>query len=154
MMTTTPTDSRYVRPGWFTRHLANPAARQLARWGKAPKGLRELRVPRRTSGGWQTTPVNLLVLDGRRYLVAPRGATQWVRNIRAGGTAELRLGRQVEPIAVTELDDPDKPEILRAYLREWKAEVKVFFDGIDEDSSDRELAAIAPGFPVFEVQPA
>lgn len=117
----------------------------------APKGLRQLAVRGRTSGEWRTTPVNLLELHGQRYLVAPRGQTEWVRNIRVAGGGELRLGRSVEPFTVTEVADADKPAVLRAYLAEWKAEVKVFFDGIDERSSDAELLAIAPGFPVFAV---
>ena len=148
---TTVTNERYLRPGWFTTNVANRAARRLARWGVAPKGLRQLAVRGRTSGEWRTVPVNLLELDGQRYLVAPRGHTEWVRNIRVAGGGELRLGRTVEPFTVTEVADADKPAVLRAYLAAWKAEVKVFFDGIDERSSDDDLVAVAPGFPVFAV---
>jgi deazaflavin-dependent oxidoreductase (nitroreductase family) len=146
--------TRYLQPGWFTKHVANRVARRLARLGWSPKGLRQLAVRGRTSGEWQNVPVNLLELDGKRYLVAPRGQTQWVRNIRAAGGGELRVGRQVEAIAVTELADADKPPMLREYLARWGAEVKMFFVGIDADSSDEELRRIAPGFPVFEVRPA
>jgi deazaflavin-dependent oxidoreductase (nitroreductase family) len=145
------TTERYLRPGWFTKHVANRLARRLARMGVAPKGLRQLAVRGRTSGEWRTTPVNLLELDGRRYLVAPRGHTEWVRNIRVAGGGELRLGRKVEPIQVRELADEDKPAILRAYLVAWKAEVKAFFSGIDEHSTDEQLLEVAPGFPAFEV---
>jgi hypothetical protein len=148
------TESRYLQPGWFTKHVANRAARRLARLGWSPKGLRQLAVKGRTSGEWQTVPVNLLELDGKRYLVAPRGQTQWVRNIRVAGGGELRVGRQVEVIGVAELADGAKPPVLREYLVRWGAEVKMFFVGIDKDSSDDELGRIAPGFPVFEVQPA
>jgi deazaflavin-dependent oxidoreductase (nitroreductase family) len=152
--TTNPTEHRYIRPGWFTRHVANRFVRRLARMGMGPLGLRQLAVRGRSSGQWQTVPVNLLELDGQRFLVAPRGQTQWVRNIRVAGTAELRLGRRVEPIAVDELDDAAKPEVLREYLRRWKAEVKMFFDGIDEHATDEQLLAVAPGFPVFAVRAA
>ncbi|MDQ2650153.1 MAG: nitroreductase family deazaflavin-dependent oxidoreductase [Actinomycetota bacterium] len=145
------TSDRYLRPGWFTKHVANRAARRLARMGVAPKGLRQLAVRGRTSGEWRSVPVNLLELDGARYLVAPRGHTEWVRNIRVAGGGELRLGRKVEPIRVRELADEDKPAILRAYLVAWKAEVKMFFSGIDEHSTDEQLLEVAPGFPVFEV---
>lgn len=147
-MSSTATD-RYLRPSWFTQHVANRAARRLARWGLGPLGLRQLAVPRRTSGGWQTVPVNLLELDGRRYLVAPRGETQWVRNLRAAGTGELRLGRRVEAVRAEELADGDKADVLREYLRRWRAEVKVFFGDLDADASDERLLAVAPGFPVF-----
>jgi deazaflavin-dependent oxidoreductase (nitroreductase family) len=142
---------RYIRPGWLTRRVLNPAVGRLARLGLSPKGLRELRVRGRRSGEWRTTPVNLLELDGRRYLVAPRGTTEWVRNIRVAGGGELRLGRRCEEIAVRELDDVAKPDLLREYLHRWKGEVKVFFDGIDEHATDAQLAELAPGFPVFEV---
>jgi hypothetical protein len=99
----------------------------------------------------RTTPVNLLTVDGERYLVAPRGVTQWVRNIRVTGEAELRLGRRVEPIRVEELSDDEKPAILRAYLKRWKFEVGVFFDGVDASASDETLRGIAPGYPVVRV---
>jgi deazaflavin-dependent oxidoreductase (nitroreductase family) len=155
-LTATPaTDHpRYLAPGWFTRHVANRAVRRLARLGLSPKGLRELRVRGRRSGDWRTTPVNLLEHRGHRYLVAPRGTTEWVRNLRVAQGGELRVGRRVERFAATELSDVDKPEILRAYLRRWKAEVKIFFDDVDEHASDEQLAELAPGFPVFELRDA
>ena len=83
--------------------------------------------------------------------VAPRGQTQWVKNVRAGGDAELRLGKQIEVIHPVEVPDADKAPILREYVRRWKAEVGQFFDGIDASSTDEELLGIAPGFPVFRL---
>ncbi len=98
----------------------------------------------------RTTVVNLLVLDGRSYLVAPRGTTEWVRNLRAaGGTGELRIGRRVETFHATELDDAEKAPVIRAYLHEWKWEVGQFFEGLSARASDEEIEAVAPGFPVF-----
>ena len=149
----TATD-RYLRPTWFTQHVLNRTIRRLARLGLSPKGLRELQVRGRTSGEWRTTAVNLLEVDGQRYLVAPRGHTQWVRNIRVAGEGRLRLGRRVEAIAVRELADEEKLPVLREYLVRWRSEVKVFFEGLDVDATDAELAGIAPGFPAFEVLPA
>ena len=113
---------------------------------------RLLAVRGRKTGEWRTTTVNLLTRDdGARYLVAPRGHTQWVRNIRAAGGGELRLGRKVEPFTVTEVPDPDKVPVLRLYLKRWGWEVGKFFEGVNKNSSDAELAAIAPGFPVFRI---
>jgi deazaflavin-dependent oxidoreductase (nitroreductase family) len=149
--TTTPAAARYLAPGWFTRHVMNRGIRRLARLGLAPAGLRELRVRGRRSGQVRSVPVNLLELEGRRYLVAPRGTTEWVRNLRAAGEAELRVGRRVEAVRATELDDAEKPPILREYLRRWKAEVNAFFRDLDETSSDERVAEVAAGFPVFEV---
>jgi deazaflavin-dependent oxidoreductase (nitroreductase family) len=111
-----------------------------------------LRVRGRSSGEWRETPVNLLTLDDTRYLVAPRGITQWVKNLRVAGEGELVLGRHVEPFAATEIADDDKVEILRAYLKRWKAEVGVFFDGVSAKSSDSELRRISPDHPVFVVR--
>ena len=96
-------------------------------------------------------PVNLLTLESHRYLVAPRGETQWVRNLRAAGTGELRVGKRVESFRGIEVADADKPPVLRAYLRRWKMEVGVLFDGVSADSPDDDVARIAPDHPVFRV---
>ncbi|HJY74056.1 MAG TPA: nitroreductase family deazaflavin-dependent oxidoreductase, partial [Streptosporangiaceae bacterium] len=121
------------------------------RQGISVLGSRVLAVKGRTSGQWRTTPVNLLTHDGRRYLVAPRGETQWVRNLRAVGTGELRVGRRAEGFRGRELADDEKVPVLRAYLRRWKAEVGIFFEGTGPDSSDDQIRAIAPRHPAFEV---
>ena len=141
----------YQEPGWFTRHVFNPTVALLTRAGVSVWGSRELRVRGRTSGEWRTTPVNLLTHDGEQFLVAPRGVTQWVRNLRVAGTGELRVGKRTETFTATELVDADKVPILRAYLKRWKAEVGVFFDGVSADSSDDELRRIAPDHPVFRL---
>jgi len=141
-----------VAPGWFTRNVFNRTVALLTRLGVSVWGSRVLAVRGRKSSEWRMTPVNLLTVEGRRYLVAPRGTTQWVRNIRVAGSGELRLGRKVEPITVSELDDDEKPSILRAYLKRWRAEVGVFFDGTGPDATDEELRRIAPGHPVFRLE--
>jgi deazaflavin-dependent oxidoreductase (nitroreductase family) len=143
-------EARYVRPGRSTAIFNNVVA-GFTRAGISIWGSRVLAVRGRSSGEMRTTPVNLLTVDGVRYLVAPRGVTQWVRNIRVAGAAELRLGRKVEPIRVTELSEAEKPAILRAYLRRWKFEVGVFFDGVDASASDETLREIGPKHPVFRI---
>jgi deazaflavin-dependent oxidoreductase (nitroreductase family) len=142
--------ARYVRPGRATA-LFNNVVAGFTRMGISVWGSRVLAVRGRTSGEMRTTPVNLLTVDGERYLVAPRGVTQWVRNIRVAGEAELRIGRRVERIRVEELADAEKPAILRPYLRRWKFEVGVFFDGVDASASDEELRQVGPKHPVFRV---
>ena len=142
---------RYVEPGWFTRHVFNPTVALLTRMGVSVWGSRELRVRGRTSGEWRTTPVNLLTVDGEQFLVAPRGLTQWVKNLRVAGTGELRVGRHTESFRATEMADEEKVPILRAYLKRWKAEVGVFFDGVSGDSPDDDLRRIAPDHPVFRI---
>jgi deazaflavin-dependent oxidoreductase (nitroreductase family) len=145
-------EPRYVRPGWITKHVFNPIVALLTRAGVSVWGSRELRVRGRKTGEWRTTPVNVLTYEGNRYLVAPRGVTQWVRNLRATEEGELRVGRRTERFRATELPDEERPPILRAYLERWKAEVGVFFGGVGADSSDEELRRISPDHPVFRIE--
>jgi len=144
---------RYVKPSAIDRAF-NGLIQLLTRLGVSIYGSRVLAVRGRKSGEWRTVPVNLLVHEGTRYLVAPRGETEWVRNMRAAGGGELRVGRRAEPFTATELADADKPPVLRAYLKRWKFEVGVFFDGVGADASDAKLLEIAPGYPVFRVTPS
>jgi deazaflavin-dependent oxidoreductase (nitroreductase family) len=150
MPSTDDAATHYRRPGWFTRNVVNPALAGLTRLGVSVRGSRVLEIPGRTSGEPRRTPVNLLTLDGREYLVAPRGHTQWVRNLRANeGRLDLLLGRGRTHRVATELVDDTKIPVLRAYLRRWKTETGQFFDGVDADASDEQLRAIAPRHPVF-----
>jgi deazaflavin-dependent oxidoreductase (nitroreductase family) len=143
--------AHYVEPDRFTTKVFNPIVARLTRWGISVWGSRVLEVPGRVSGEIRSTPVNVLTIADRRYLVAPRGTTQWVRNVRAAGSCELCVGRRREHVELVEVADADKPEILRAYLRRWKWEVGQFFDGVGPDSSDAELLDAAPKHPVFEI---
>jgi deazaflavin-dependent oxidoreductase (nitroreductase family) len=145
--------AHYRAPGWFTRNVFNRAVAFLTGRGVSVLGSRVLAVKGRASGQWRTTPVNLLEVGGRRYLVAPRGETQWVRNLRAAGAGELRLGRRTERFGCRELADEEKVPVLRAYLRRWKAEVGIFFEGVGPDSADEQIRAIAAKHPAFEVLP-
>ncbi len=146
-------ETHYREPGWFTRNVFNRSIAFLTRHGVSVLGSRVLAVKGRSSGEWRTTPVNLLELDGRRYLVSPRGEGQWVRNLRQAGTGELRVGKKVEPFRGRELSDDEKVAVLRAYLKRWKFEVGVFFERVGPDSTDEELRAISPRHPAFEVLP-
>ena len=145
------TAPRYLVPDSFTRRVFNPLVAGLTRLGLSLMGSRILEVRGRTSGELRTTVVNLLTVDGVRYLVAPRGETQWVRNVRAAGTGTLRVGRRTEAFAADELADEAKPAIIRAYLKAWAWEVGRFYDGLGKDSTDAEIAVVAAGFPVFRI---
>ena len=147
-------EARYIKPKSATNFF-NDTVGRLTKMGISIYGSRVLYVRGRKSGEWRSTPVNPLRLaDGTRYLVAPRGNTQWVRNLRVVGGGELRIGRKAEPFTATEITDDDKPAILRAYLKRWKWEVGVFFDGVDAKAPEQKLREIAPGYPIFRIEPA
>lgn len=147
-------DTRYIKPSTSTL-IFNATVARLTRMGISVAGSRVLAVRGRTSGEWRTTPVNpLTASDGTRYLVAPRGTTQWVRNLRAIGTGELRVGHRAEPFRATEISDDEKPAVLREYLKHWRWEVGVFFNGVDANAPTEKLLEIAPGYPVFRIEPA
>lgn len=145
-------NDRYVQPGWFTRNIFNRLVSIATNAGLSIWGSRVLQVRGRKSGQIREVPVNLLNFDGGRYLVAPRGVTQWVRNLRAAQEGTLRLGRHREAFHAIEVSDADKLRILRAYLRRWKMEVGVFFEGVGPDADDAQLLRIAPNHPVFRIE--
>ena len=112
---------RYLKPGFVVSRVLNPLLMKL---GLVPT----LAVRGRKSGEWRTVPVNVLEADGTRYLVAPRGDTQWARNLRASGRGELRTRRGVEPFtAVEDLDPAEKAPLIDAYLEKWGTQVKSQF---------------------------
>jgi deazaflavin-dependent oxidoreductase (nitroreductase family) len=140
-------------PGWLTLHVANPIMIGLTKLGISVAGSRALEVTGRKSGQPRRTPVNLLEYEGGRYLVAPRGQVQWVKNVRVEPKAKLLKGSKAEEITLSEItDESERVPLLRAYLEKWKWEVGAFFDGVGPDASDEELAKIAPDHPTFKVE--
>jgi deazaflavin-dependent oxidoreductase (nitroreductase family) len=139
------------RPGWFTKNVFNRVVAMFTRAGVSVFGSRVLEVRGRSSGEPRRTPVNLLTFEGQRYLVAPRGDTQWARNLRVAGEGRLLVGWRSEGFRAIEVPDEEKPPLLRAYLRRWAFEVGVFFDGVGASASEEQLRAIAPKHPVFRL---
>jgi deazaflavin-dependent oxidoreductase (nitroreductase family) len=146
-----PMAARFQEPGWFTKKVFNPTVAGLTRLGLPLAGSRVLEVQGRKSGEWRRTPVNPLEFEGARYLVSPRGNTQWVRNMRVSGGGRLVRGRRVEEFSAVEVPEDERPPLLRAYLLKWKWEVGAFFDGVGPDSSEQELHRIAPEHPAFRI---
>ena len=142
----------YVGPGWFTRNVFNRVVAGLTRLGISLWGSRVLEVRGRKSGEPRRVPVNVLTVEGSRYLVAPRGETQWVRNLRVAGQGLLLLGGGRDRFVASEIADADKEPILRAYLKRWTWEVGVFFGGVKANSPGEELRRIAPDHPIFRVE--
>ena len=151
-MTQPASAARYIQA---TR--GDVAFMKVVRWltdhGVSLMGSRVLTVRGRKTGTPQSVPVNLLTLDGKRYLAAPRGHTQWVRNVRVAGEAELRVGRRVERVRLVEVPATDRVPVLRVYLKRWGWEVGRFVEGLSKRSTDAELATAAPGMPVFALEP-
>ena len=116
-------EPRYLRPGWFFSRVVNPL---LMRLGVVPT----LAVRGRRSKEWRTVPVNVLELDGQRYLVAARGDTEWVRNLRVTGRGELRRLTRVESFRAIEIPDNEKPRVIEAYLARWGYQVKGYFEAL------------------------
>lgn len=143
---------KYDTPDWATRHVFNPLILLATNLGMSMRGSRTLAHRGRKTGETYTTPVNVLELDGARYLVAPRGNTQWSRNVRAAGGGELRLGRKREQFSIEEVADEEKASILRAYLKLWKSETGKWFEGRNESSTDEEILGIASDHPVFRIR--
>lgn len=146
-MTTT-----YDQPGPAVRGF-NAVIRGLAELGIGIWGTQALRVRGRKTGKRRGVVVNLLTVDGARYLVAPRGNTQWVRNARAAGVVELGPRWRHQSVRIVELTDDAKPELLRRYLARWYWQVKGHFAGLTPASSDAELRTAAPAIPVFVLSP-
>ena len=146
--------NRYVPPANRMEVCSGSVVRGLTARGISLMGSRVLVVRGRKSGDLRRTPVNLMELDGERYLVAPRGNTQWVRNVRAAGGGELPLGKRVEVVELTELPVDQRVPVLRVYVTKWGWEVGRFVEGLSTKSSDAESAAVAPGMPVFRVSTA
>jgi deazaflavin-dependent oxidoreductase (nitroreductase family) len=114
---------RYLKPGWLTSRVLNPLLMRLG-------VVSTLAVRGRVSGEWRTVPVNVLELEGQRYLVAARGDTEWVRNLRVTGRGELRRLTRLEAFRATELPDSEKPRIIEAYLARWGYQVKRYFEAL------------------------
>ncbi|MFD9304316.1 nitroreductase/quinone reductase family protein [Streptomyces sp. NPDC060048] len=125
---------------------------KLARLGISLAGSAELSVRGRTSGRIQRIPVNPYTQHGEQYLVSARGHSQWVRNMRAAGSGEIRVGRTTRTFTATEITDPaEKAVVLRGYLKKWGWEVNRFFHGVTAKSSEPELQAAAADHPVFRI---
>ncbi len=141
---------RYDKPNFFTKSVGNVLVMLLTRLGISAGGANTLVVRGRKTGQPRSVPVNPLDHEGARYLVAPRGNTEWVRNLRAAGEGELRLGSKRVTIQASEIGDEEKPPVLRAYLQNWASVTKGSF-GVDENATDEELRDISPNHPVFRI---
>lgn len=142
--------ARYIAPDRKTFRV-NKIMAGLAGLGITLKGTRVLYVRGRKSGEWRSTPVDFFKFEGERYLVAPRGVTQWVRNLRVAGEGRIRAGWRTVAFTAEEMPDDVKEPILRSYIKKWAIDVDEFFDGVNADAPSEEIARIAPNHPVFRL---
>ncbi|KWX22455.1 hypothetical protein AFM11_20080 [Mycolicibacterium wolinskyi] len=142
--------TRYDAPGPVAR-AGNDLIRHLAELGISIAGTTALRVRGRRTGKPHAVVVNLLSVDGEKFLVSPRGNTQWARNARAAGAVDIgpRWRRRTVPIA--EVPDDGKPPLLKRYLDRWYWEVKGHAAGLTPQSTDAELRDGARSIPVFKL---
>jgi len=118
--------------------------------GIGPGYMYLLQVRGRKSGRLFETPVNLLDVEGKRYLVAPRGRTQWVRNAEAAGEITLKKGRSRQSFRLRPIPDGEKPELLKLYLERYVTAVQRYFS-VKAGAAPEAFREIAPNYPVFEL---
>lgn len=140
----------YRRPSRFSRNVMNAPILLATKLGLALGGANSLTVKGKTSGEPRTVPVNPLTLNGAEYLVAPRGETHWVRNLRASTEADLTLGRKHRHIRTVELSESERPAVIAAYLDRWGNITRSHF-GTVKDPDATELARLSARTPVFRV---
>ena len=129
---------RYLEPSWLVSRVVNPL---LMRMGAVPT----LWLRGRKTGHWRSVPVNVLELDGERYLVAPRGETDWVRNLRAEGGGQLQYGRRrTEAFTAIEVPVEEKPRVIQAYLDRWGRQVRNQFEALP-DPADHPIFRVESG---------
>ena len=142
--------TRYEAPNLAAR-AGNEIIRLLAEAGISIAGTQALRVRGRKTGKRRGVVINLLTVDGRDYVVSPRGNTQWARNARAAGAVEVGPRWRSRDVRIAEVADDAKPELLKRYLDRWHWEVKGHVGGLTPQSSGEEFRATAPSIPVFEL---
>jgi hypothetical protein len=146
-----PDGERYQIKPSSTERLFNQLMGFLVGFGLGPRYMRLLQVRGRKSGRIFTTPINLVVVDGRRYLVAARGDTAWSLNARVSREVTLKRGSSLDRCRVVEVSDADKPPILKAFLDTYASQVQRFFP-VKAGSPAAAFSEMAPRAPVFELQ--
>jgi deazaflavin-dependent oxidoreductase (nitroreductase family) len=128
----------------------NRALGLLVGIGFGPKDCYLLEVRGRKSSRVYSTPVYIIEHGGNWYIVAPRGATQWVRNARASGRVTLRAGSNRTEYSLQEIPAANRAPVLKDYLARYRKYVQRYFQ-VPDGAPESEFAAIAAGYPVFAI---
>ena len=147
------TQSPVFRKPSAAEALFNRAFGFLVGLGIAPAHMQLLQVRGRKTGRVYSSPVNLLQVGGKKYLVAPRGQTQWVRNAESAGEVVLKRGSARNKYRLAPIPDFEKPAILKLYLDSYKSEVQRYFP-VPAGSPPAVFRDIAANYPVFELVPS
>ena len=151
----TTSSAAVARAPWYVP-LFSPVAKLLLKLG-VPLGLNGLITIRgRKSGQPRTTPVAIIDVDGRRWIWAPWGEVNWVRNLRAAGRATITVRRRDEEVRATELDQEGRLAFFRDVMRPLAKGVPgghTFIRVVDGVDLDDPVEA-SHGRPVFELEPA
>jgi deazaflavin-dependent oxidoreductase (nitroreductase family) len=145
-------EPNFVKPTAFEVFF-NRALGLFVGIGLGPKDYYLLEVRGRKTGRVYATPVSIIEQSGHRYVVAPRGAAQWVHNARAAGRIALRAGSSREQFEVREIPAADRAPILKSYLARYTKFVQRFFQ-VQNGAPEAEFARVAGSYPVFELIPA
>ncbi len=148
-MATNPSTPVFRKPT-ATERAFNRLFGFLVGLGLGPKYNYLLQVRGRKSGRVYSTPIGLLEIGGKRFLVAPRGRTQWVRNAEAASEIALKKGGSRLSFGLRPVTDADKPELLKAYLDSFKTTVQRYFL-VPAGSPVELFSSIAADYPVFEL---
>jgi deazaflavin-dependent oxidoreductase (nitroreductase family) len=130
--------------------IFNRAFGYLVGLGIGPAYMYLLQVRGRKSGRLYETPVNMLDVAGKPYLVAPRGRTQWVRNAEATGEITLKRGRSTQTFRLRPISDAEKPAFLKLYLERYVTAVQRYFS-VKAGSPSEAFREVAPHYPVYEL---
>lgn len=139
----------YKKPGTLVK-IMNSVLGWFTRFGLSPSKVHKIEVRGRKSGQLRTAVVNVLHYDGRRYLVAPRGNTEWVRNVRAANGDASLLRKDREKVHLEEIPVEQRPPIIKAYVNENAMATKQYF-GVEPDDPIERYEGIAPDHPVFQI---
>ncbi|OIJ26655.1 nitroreductase/quinone reductase family protein [Nocardioides luteus] len=147
-----PNDARPVPPRWLKP--MNKVFMTLSRTGLGMKELPVLTVPGRTSGKPRSTPLSVLDLDGRRYLLEGFPGADWARNVRAAsGRATLRVGRTTEEVHLVEVDGDEALNVLRLWPERMADGAKIMLDaGVVTAVTPEAFEAVAGRCGVFRIE--
>ena len=145
-------DASFRKPNAAER-LFNKIFGRLVGLGMGPPDYYLLEVVGRKSGRRYATPVNLLEVRGKRFLVAPRGYTQWVRNAQVAGRVTLRRGARRHEFRLRPVPNEEKPEVLKAYLDRFKITVQRYF-AVSAGAPPAAFEPFVVRYPVFELLPS